>query len=242
VRRIKAVLLDWLPRRLDPLAFYHWKQPLHNVLALWVLSHACLFPGRWLLSVTLLLTAVLLRRIAIQVRAWRRERLRVRGWCRAMVARRCRAVTSRSHTGTRTRQCATQIRRGVLGFEVEQLMPTELADDSSSDPAGQRRQQQDDSDDGLSECDGPLSVAQLRSAGAGRSHERQAYREAADRLRERLDVTKAKVRGSMAWVAGGCWGWLAGGGWWSTTTGGGLPVARANACPPAAAYAPTCNS
>jgi hypothetical protein len=67
VRRIKAVLLDWLPRRLDPLAFYYWKRPLHNILALWVLSHACLYPGHWLLSMALLVTAVLLWHIVIQV-------------------------------------------------------------------------------------------------------------------------------------------------------------------------------
>eukprot|EP00775_Hariotina_reticulata_P004373 gene4373-4626_t len=47
VLRIKAVLLDWLPRRLDPLAFYYWKRPINNILALWMLSHACLYPHKW---------------------------------------------------------------------------------------------------------------------------------------------------------------------------------------------------
>lgn len=64
---MKAVLLDWLPRRLDPLAFYYWKRPLHNILAMWVLSHACLYPGHWLLSMALLVTVVLLWHIVIQV-------------------------------------------------------------------------------------------------------------------------------------------------------------------------------
>lgn len=41
--------------------------PLHNLLALWVLSHACLYPGHWLLAISLLLTAVLMWRITIQV-------------------------------------------------------------------------------------------------------------------------------------------------------------------------------
>lgn len=68
VRRIKSVLLDWLPRRLDPLAFYHWRYPLNNLLAMWVLSHVCLQPAKWLLVMSLLLTATLARRIAIQVR------------------------------------------------------------------------------------------------------------------------------------------------------------------------------
>jgi len=67
VHRIKAVLLDWLPRRLDPLAFYYWKRPLHNLLALWVLSHACLYPAQWLLVMALLVTLVLIRHMAIQV-------------------------------------------------------------------------------------------------------------------------------------------------------------------------------
>jgi hypothetical protein len=47
VLRIKAVLLDWLPRRLDPLAFYYWKHPINNILVLWILSHACLYPDKW---------------------------------------------------------------------------------------------------------------------------------------------------------------------------------------------------
>jgi hypothetical protein len=72
VRRIQAVMLDWLPRRIDPLAFYYWKRPLHNVLALWVLSHACLYPGQWLLAMALLVTAVLLWHISVQVGG---------GWC-----------------------------------------------------------------------------------------------------------------------------------------------------------------
>jgi hypothetical protein len=67
VHRIKAVLLDWMPRRLDPLAFYHWRRPLHNLLFLWLLSHLCLYPGRWLFSIAVIVTLVLLRRIAIQV-------------------------------------------------------------------------------------------------------------------------------------------------------------------------------
>jgi hypothetical protein len=67
VHRIKAVLLDWMPRRLDPLAFYHWRRPLHNLLCLWLLSHLCLYPGRWLFSIAVIVTLVLLRRIAIQV-------------------------------------------------------------------------------------------------------------------------------------------------------------------------------
>jgi hypothetical protein len=71
VHRIKAVLLDWLPRRLDPLAFYHWRKPLHNLLFLWLLSHLCLYPGRWLFTMAVIVTLLLLRRIAIQVRAWR---------------------------------------------------------------------------------------------------------------------------------------------------------------------------
>lgn len=67
VRRIKAVLLDWLPRRYDPLAFYYWKRPTHNLLALWVISHACLYPAKWLLVMALVVTLTLLRRMAIQV-------------------------------------------------------------------------------------------------------------------------------------------------------------------------------
>jgi hypothetical protein len=69
VHRIKAVLLDWLPRRLDPLAFYHWRRPLQNLLFLWLLSHLCLYPGRWLFCMAVIVTLVLLRRIAIQVGA-----------------------------------------------------------------------------------------------------------------------------------------------------------------------------
>lgn len=67
VHRLKAVALDWLPRRLDPLAFYHWRHPLHNLLFLWLLSHLCLYPGRWLLTMAVIVTLLLLRRIAIQV-------------------------------------------------------------------------------------------------------------------------------------------------------------------------------
>lgn len=67
VRRFKAVLLDWLPRRVDPLAFYHWRHPWQNVLVLWVISHVCLWPSQWLFGMTLLVTLTLLRRIAIQV-------------------------------------------------------------------------------------------------------------------------------------------------------------------------------
>lgn len=67
VRRIKAVILDWLPRSIDPLAFYYWKRPLRNLLALWVLSHICLYPGHWLLAMALLITAVMLWHIVIQV-------------------------------------------------------------------------------------------------------------------------------------------------------------------------------
>lgn len=78
VRRIKAVMLDWLPRRLDPLAFYYWRRPLHNLLALWVLSHACLHPGQWLMAVSLLFTLVMLRHMAIQVS-------KCCCWCRVLV-------------------------------------------------------------------------------------------------------------------------------------------------------------
>lgn len=60
-------MLDWLPRRLDPLAFYYWKRPLHNLLALWVLSHACLYPGHWMLAMALLLVVVMLWHLIIQV-------------------------------------------------------------------------------------------------------------------------------------------------------------------------------
>lgn len=55
--------------------------PLHNLLALWVLSHACLYPGHWLLAISLLLTAVLLWRITIQVGA------RLRVWCASLPLR-----------------------------------------------------------------------------------------------------------------------------------------------------------
>jgi hypothetical protein len=60
-------MLDWLPRRLDPLSFYYWKRPLHNLLALWVLSHACLNPGHWMLAMALLLAGVMLWHLVIQV-------------------------------------------------------------------------------------------------------------------------------------------------------------------------------
>ncbi len=37
LERVKACL-GWLPRRLDPVALYHWHTPWHNLLLLWVLS------------------------------------------------------------------------------------------------------------------------------------------------------------------------------------------------------------
>lgn len=70
VHRIKSVLLDWLPRRLDPLAFYHWRRPRRNLLVMWLLSHVCMYPSHWLLAVAVIFTLVLLWRIAIQV-GWR---------------------------------------------------------------------------------------------------------------------------------------------------------------------------
>lgn len=147
VHRLKAVALDWLPRRLDPLAFYHWRHPLHNLLFLWLLSHLCLYPGRWLLTMAVVVTLLLLRRIAIQ------------------------------------------IRRGVLGFELEQLPP------DMAEAAGLTQQQQQQqggqaaagaAGDDPDERDPVRQLHSLRSSGPGGLGDRQRYREAADRLRQRL--------------------------------------------------------
>lgn len=67
VERIKSVL-DWLPRRFDPVGFYYWKRPWWNVLILWMASHVCLHPAKWLLTMTVVISVWVARRCVLQVR------------------------------------------------------------------------------------------------------------------------------------------------------------------------------
>ena len=80
-----------------------------------------------------------------------------------------------------------QIRRGVLGFELEQLPP------DMAEAAGLPQQQQQHggqasaaAGDDPDERDPARQLHSLRSSGPGGLGDRQRYREAADRLRQRL--------------------------------------------------------
>lgn len=44
-----------------------WERPWYNVWVLWVLSHVCLYPAKWMLVMTLLATVWLCRGAAIRV-------------------------------------------------------------------------------------------------------------------------------------------------------------------------------
>jgi hypothetical protein len=97
-----------------------------------------------------------------------------------------------------------QIRHGVLGFEMEQLLPRELGA-SIADLQQQQQQQGDGDDDSLLEFGSGVSgselSSQLRSSGSVQLGERQRYREAAEKIRDTIAAGRqelqSKVRGEQ---------------------------------------------
>ncbi len=198
--RIKAVVLDWLPRRLDPLALYHWRTPRHNLLLMWLLGAVCLNPGRWLLAAAVLLTLTLLRRIAIQACTNQTARCAVRAfplcrWWLACTVLLFGAAWARTLTmGMRTDQqspCTvsanafvhTQVRRGVLGFELQQLMTCESLQETGVMCSGAAV--------AAAAGDGHPATSATRAGGGAAAAIAQLrdparYKDAADRLRARI--------------------------------------------------------
>jgi hypothetical protein len=102
----------------------------------------------------------------------------------------------------------------VLGFELEQLLPTEIG--VSLADLQQQQQQQQDNDD-LSDCGSAASGSdlgsQLRGSASGQLGEKMRYKEAAGKIREAVaaghNELKSKVGGlpGLAWGGGdGCFG------------------------------------
>eukprot|EP00879_Flechtneria_rotunda_P021224 GHRR01022357.1.p1 GENE.GHRR01022357.1~~GHRR01022357.1.p1 ORF type:complete len:1088 (+),score=434.44 GHRR01022357.1:237-3500(+) len=180
VRRIKAVVLDWLPRRIDPLAFYYWKHPLVNLLVLWILSHACLYPAKWLLLMTILWCLIMLRRIAIQMRngvlGFELEQLP------PDMAEAAGVTATSSHARTSAQDSELQ---SVLASELGEAQ-SELAEIQSGVLCGSSER----GDMLLSEA--PVAAA-VRS-GAAHIADKLQYSEAAERLRAKLAKGKQKVQ------------------------------------------------
>jgi hypothetical protein len=89
-----------------------------------------------------------------------------------------------------------QIRRGVLGFELEQLPP------DMAEAAGLPQQQQHDgaaaAGGDADEHDLARQLHSLRSGGAGGLGDRQRYKEAADKLRNKLTAVRAHHNGKVS--------------------------------------------
>jgi hypothetical protein len=81
-----------------------------------------------------------------------------------------------------------QIRHGVLGFEMEQLLPPEIGASLAD------LQQQGDSD-GASDVDSVVSGSELSSQlrSAGQLGDRAHFKEAADRIRDKIAAGRHKV-------------------------------------------------
>jgi hypothetical protein len=99
---------------------------------------------------------------------------------------------------------AAQIRHGVLGFEMEQLLPTEIG----ASLADLQQQQQQDFDD-LSDCDcgsaasGSDLGSQLRGSASGQLVERMSYKEAAGKIREAMAAGRHELRSKVSAMPGG---------------------------------------
>jgi hypothetical protein len=93
-----------------------------------------------------------------------------------------------------------QIRRGVLGFELEQL-PPDMAEAAGLPQQQQQQQQQNGQPggaDGADEHDLARQLHSLRSGGPGGLGDRQRYKEAADRLRNKLAAVRAHHHGKVS--------------------------------------------
>jgi hypothetical protein len=93
-----------------------------------------------------------------------------------------------------------QIRRGVLGFELEQL-PPDMAEAAGLPQQQQQRNSQAAGADGADEHDFTWQLHSLRSSGLG---DRQRYKEAADRLRNKLAAVRAHNHHSKVSTGSGC--------------------------------------